>query len=226
MYKQYLPGVRPDLPSADFSFFRHHKRKTPDRHFVCLDDLCPTQAAVGMRAVSAKRQRIEQRSASSRKIKKYLEKRPIPTVLGPDERLYIIDHHHLSLALWQADVGEAYVLIIDDLSAMSRQGFWKFMEKDGRLHPFDQAGRRIHPARLPKCIDGLAHDPYRDLAWSVRRNGGFEKTMMPYSEFSWANFFRKRIPAKLVERDYPKAVRKAMCLAGTRAAAALPGYAG
>jgi hypothetical protein len=117
-------------------------------------------------------------------------------------------------------------LIIADLSAMSREKFWTFMERDGWLHPFDQAGRRIPPARLPQCLDGLAHDPYRDLAWSVRRNGGFEKSMTPYSEFSWANFFRKRIPAQTVERDYPKAVRQAMKLAGSRAAAALPGFAG
>jgi hypothetical protein len=226
VYKPYLPSVCPNLSSSNFIFSRRHKRKTRDRHFVCLDDLRPTQAAVGMRAVSAKQQRIEQRFASSRRIKKYLEKRPIPTVLGPDECLYIVDHHHLSLALWQAEVGEAFIVIIDDLSAMPHRGFWTAMEKGGWLHPFDHAGRRIHPARLPKYIDGLAHDPYRDLAWSVRRNGGFEKTTTPYSEFSWANFFRKRIPAKLVERDYPRAVRKAMCLAGTRAAAALPGYAG
>jgi hypothetical protein len=226
VYNQYLSSLHPDLPSANFFFTHRHKRKKPDRHFICLDELRPTQAAVGMRAVSAKRERIEQRSASSRRIKKYLEKRPIPTVLGPDECLHIVDHHHLSLALRQAEVDEAFIVIIDDLSAMPHRSFWTAMEKGGWLHPFDQAGRRIHPARLPKSLDGLAHDPYRDVAWSVRRNGGFEKTMTPYSEFSWANFFRKRIPAKLVERDYPRAVRKAMCLAGTHAAAALPGYAG
>lgn len=225
MCKQHLPGVRPFHFPSDIRLSRHRKRKPPARHFVPLAELRPTQAAVGMRAVDARQEQVERRTASVRKLNRYLEKRPIPAVLGPGDKFYIIDRHHLSLALWQAGVDAAFISLIDDLSRLSCQRFWKFMEEDGRLHPFDRAGRRIHPDRLPKRIDGLAHDPYRDLAWSVRGEGGFDKSMLPYSEFLWANFFRTRIPIKLVQHQYPAAVRRAMHLAGTRAGAGLPGFA-
>ncbi len=120
--------------------------------------------------------------------------------------LYIIDHHHLSLALWQTQVDHAYVEIVDDLSRLTRERFWARMEDEGRLHPFDEAGRRIDPARLPSRLTGLRNDPYRDLAWSVREYGGFEKNEAPYSEFFWASFFRSRIALGAVRSDYDWAV--------------------
>jgi hypothetical protein len=54
--------------------------------------------------------------------------------------------------------------------------------------------------------------------------GGFKKTVLPFSEFRWANFFRARIAGELVHRDYAMAVRQALWLTGARSARALPGY--
>src|SRR5262249_15226064 len=65
---------------------------------VPLEELRPTQMAVGMRAVEAKREKVERRARSLRKLRRYLENRPIPAVRGPNDDLFIIDHHHLSLA--------------------------------------------------------------------------------------------------------------------------------
>jgi hypothetical protein len=193
---------------------------------VPLQALRPTQAAVGMRAVAAKREKVERRAHKVRKIARFLEQRPIPAVRGPGDLLYIIDHHHLSLALWQTQVDHAYVEIVDDRSRLSREHFWARMEDEGRLHPFDETGRRIDPARLPSRLTGLRHDPYRDLAWSVRERGGFEKDEVPYSEFFWASFFRSRIALGALRSDYDWAVARAIKLAKTREAASLPGYRG
>ena len=179
-----------------------------------------------MRAVAAKREKVERRAHKVRKIARFLEQRPIPAVRGPGDLLYIIDHHHLSLALWQTQVDHAYVEIVDDLSQLSCERFWARMEDDGRLHPFDETGRRIDPARLPSRLPGLRHDPYRDLAWSVREYGGFEKDQVPYSEFFWAAFFRSRITPSALRSDYDWAVARAIKLARTREAASLPGYRG
>jgi hypothetical protein len=179
--------------------------------------------AVGMRAVEAKRRKIERRAASVRKLRRYLEKRPVPAVLGPDEEFYIIDHHHLSLALWQSDVDETLVQIVGDLSDLPKGSFLSAMASFGWLHPYNAKGRRICPTRLPATLDKLRADLYRDLAWSVREAGGFVKTEIPFSEFAWANFFRRRIPAGLLSKDFDRAHERAMRLACSNDTRDLPG---
>jgi len=197
-----------------------------DQFLVPVDRLRPTQAAVGMRTVAAKRQNVERRREDSARIEKFLTKRPIPAVKGPGRHLYIIDHHHLGLALWQAEIQWAVIELVDDLSHLRLPAFWERMVDAGTLHPFDEQSRPIHPSRLPKRLGDLRHDPYRDLATSVRQGGGFLKSTVPYSEFSWANHFRERIPLEMIEDDYGRAVRRAMALARKREAATLPGFLG
>lgn len=190
---------------------------------VPLTELRPTQMAVGMRAVEAKRRKIDRLADSARKLRRYLEERPVPAVLGPGENYYIIDHHHLSLALWQSEVEEVFVRVVDDLSDMPKRTFLRAMASLGWLHAYDARGREICPTRLPASLDRLRADRYRDLAWSVRQAGGFKKTHVPFSEFAWANFFRERIPANVVSRDFERAHERAMGLALSPEARSLPG---
>lgn len=197
-----------------------------ERLLLPIASLRPTQAAVGMRAVEVKRRKLERRLGRSKKILQYLGERPIPSVLGPGGELFIVDHHHLSLALLQAEVTEAFVQVIDDLSQLPRTAFWQQMEAAGRLHPFDEAGRRMLPSRLPRRLTALRHDPYRDLAWSVREAGAFEKSLEPYSEFRWAAFFRTRIAPHTLKQNYDAAVTKAIRLTRHADAAGLPGFVG
>lgn len=194
------------------------------REPVALAELRPTQMAVGMRAVEVKRRKIERHVDNTRKLRRYLEKRPVPAVIGPGEDYYIIDHHHLSLALWQSDVDEVFVRIVGDLSDMPKRAFLRTMSALGWLHAFDADGRKICPTRLPSTIDQLKADRYRDLAWSVREAGGFRKTPVPYSEFAWANYFRSRITPTTLSRDFDGAHGRAMHFARSSAAKHLPGY--
>jgi hypothetical protein len=193
---------------------------------VPLSLLRPTQAAVGMRSVANKRRKLEKHVGREKKFDRFLDRRPIPSVRGPADRLYMVDHHHLGLALWQADVEMAYVTIIEDLSQLPMALFWRRMEAGGWLHPFDGAGRRIAPSKLPMKLTGLDHDCFRDLAWSVREAGGFRKTRTPFAEFAWADFYRTRLDEGLILRDYDQAVRRAMKLSRSRDAHGLPGYTG
>ncbi|MDO9384208.1 MAG: ParB-like protein [Hyphomicrobiaceae bacterium] len=195
-----------------------------DPIIVPIDSLRPTQVAVGMRAVAAKRKRLGARKR--RKMGRYLERRPIPAVYGPGQELYIVDHHHLSLALLQSRVTNAFVQIIDDYSDLSPKQFWAAMETQGLVYPFDETGSRVALSRMPRAINSLKADVYRDLAWSVREAGGFKKTRAPYSEFRWAEFFRTTIPSHLVTDDYERAVILGRKLARSAAAAGLPGYVG
>jgi hypothetical protein len=208
------PSARPGLPEHD------HR----DRILVPLSTLRPTQATVGMRAVAVKRRKIEKRLETPSRIATFLAGKPIPSVRGPGGHLFMIDHHHLGLALWQAEVETAYVYVIEDLSVMPVAAFWSRMEADGRVYPFDAEGRRIKPTRLPSRLNALREDSFRDLAWSVREAGGFAKSRLPFAEFQWADYFRVHVSERLVKRDYDAAVARALKLARAKAACELPGY--
>lgn len=199
-----------------------HRALDNDPMVVPIDSLRPTQVAVGMRAVAAKRKRLTDRKRH--KIARYLQKRPIPAVYGPGQELYIVDHHHLSLALLQSNVTQALVQVIDDYSDLSPTRFWSAMERQGLVYPYDEDGNRVPIAHMPRGVSSMKSDPYRDLAWSVREAGGFKKTRAPYSEFRWAEFFRTTIPGRIVAENYERAVALAMKLARSAAAAGLPGY--
>lgn len=191
---------------------------------VPLGLLRPTQATVGMRAVAAKRQKLETRAKKPSKITNFLAERPIPAVHGPGGRFYIIDHHHLTLALWLSEVGNAFVRVTKDFSGLAPAQFWQRMEKERCVHPFDEQGRRIAPSKLPREIGLLRPDPFRDLAWSVREAGGYEKSPEPYAEFRWAEFFRSQISLRTVKRDYDKAVAKCLKLAEAVADGEFPAF--
>lgn len=190
-----------------------------------LEAFRPTQMAVGMRSVTRKLQKIEKRADKPEKIEKTLFNRPIPAVYGPGGGLFMVDHHHFGMALCLADLETAYVRVIADASDLSRAAFWKRMETDGRLYLYDEHGKRVSPSRLPTSLSGLRHDPFRDLAWDVREADGFRKVTRPYAEFEWANFFRAHIPLASLRRDPKSALREALKLCRSRAAAHLPGFA-
>ena len=71
---------------------------------VAIADLRPTQMTVGVREVKEKRKRW--RDESKKKGAEFLGKHMIPVVLGPKDRHYVIDHHHLARALHDEGVEE------------------------------------------------------------------------------------------------------------------------
>jgi hypothetical protein len=215
----------PVIPGIQFSLPRLRAQTRKSRLLsVPLEDLRPTQLTVGMRAVAAKKEKVERRARSFRKLRRFLEDRPIPAIRGPNDDLFIIDHHHLSLALLKSDVEEAFINVVGDLSHLPRKRFLQKMAGMGLLHAYDGDGRAVSPTKLPQSLEELRCDPYRDLAWSVREAGGFAKTGKPYAEFRWADFFRTRIPRSTVRRDFDYAHDRAMWLARSTDAARMPGY--
>jgi hypothetical protein len=75
-------------------------------------------------------------------------------------------------------------------------------------------------------VSGLVDDPFRSLAGELRRAGGYAKDTTPFSEFLWADFLRRRMKRKLVERDFERALEKALQLAEGKDASYLPGWCG
>ncbi len=60
----------------------------------------------------------------------------------------------------------------------------------------------------------------------MRQEGGFQKVKIPFVEFRWANYFRKRIPSGELKRSFADACVKAYDMAQDKRAAHLPGYIG
>jgi hypothetical protein len=191
---------------------------------VAVADLRPTQLTVGMREVMAKRQHW--RETGTKKGEKFLSKHVIPVILGAKRRHYVIDHHHLARALHDEGVNEVAVTVIANLSRLDGDAFWNVMDNRSWMHPFDAKGRRRHHKDIPKSVADMVDDPFRSLAGELRRVGGFAKDTTPFSEFLWADFLRRRLKRKMVERDFDRAVEQALALAKSMEADYLPGWCG
>ena len=190
---------------------------------VKIAELRPTQMTVGFKEVARKRTEWRERGQQGAE---YLGRHLIPVVRGPRKRLYIIDHHHMVLALHEEGVEHVLTNLVADLDGLEKSAFWTFLDNRNWLHLFDASGRRCDYDKLPKTITALTDDPYRSLAGELRRAGGYAKVETPYSEFLWADFLRRKIDRKTVEADFPKAVAKALVLAHGQAASYLPGWCG
>ena len=193
---------------------------------VAITDLRPTQITVGMREVNAKRKHWRETAKEKNKDAEFLGKHMIPVILGPKRRHYVIDHHHLALALHEEGVEQVAVTVVANLSTLEPDSFWFVMDNHNWMHPFDDAGRRRHYKDIPKAVTGLVDDPFRSLAGELRRAGGYAKDTTPFSEFIWADFLRRRMKRKLVETNFERAVEKALQLAKSEDANYLPGWCG
>jgi len=198
--------------------------REPILHTVEIEDLRPTQMTVGYREVDEKRREWADRSDKG--AGKFLGSHMIPTVLGPKQRHYVLDHHHLALALHQAGQKQVLVTVLVDVSALPRTSFWTFLDNRAWCHPYDAQGRRRDFDDIPTKISALADDPYRSLAGELRRAGGFAKDTTPFSEFLWADFLRSRVRPKQIKDRFSAALERAMSLAKSEDAGYLPGWCG
>ena len=167
--------------------------REPRIHPVAIDELRPTQISVGMREV-AKRERWREHKDSKKS--DFLGSHMIPVIQGPKDRLYVVDHHHLSRALHDEGEQKIAVTVIANLSRLDKEAFWVFLDTRGWMHPYDDEGRRRGFEDIPTAIADLVDDPFRSLAGELRRAGGYAKDTTPFSEFLWTDFLRRRIKRK------------------------------
>jgi hypothetical protein len=198
--------------------------REPRLHPAAIADLRPTQITVGMREVNEKRAQWRAHAADKKAI--LLGAHLIPVVLGPKQRFYLVDHHHLARALHEEGVAEVAVTIVSDLSTLEPAAFWVYLDNRSWTHLYDAHGERQSHKELPKHVAGLIDDPYRSLAGALRRAGGFAKETAPFSEFLWADFLRRRIKPKEAEARPQEALEEAFRLAKSEDAAYLPGWCG
>ncbi len=189
-----------------------------------IAELRPTQITVGFHEVEEKRKRWAEMTKDKRNA--FLGRHMVPVLLGPKDKRYVIDHHHLVRALHEEGCSEVLTTVVKDLSSLDKDAFWIFADNSGWCHPYGPEGTRKDFADIPKAIDELADDPYRSLAGALRRAGGCAKTITPFSEFLWADFLRRRIKRKQVEADFGACVVEALALGKSQDAKFLPGWCG
>ncbi|MGA2399909.1 MAG: ParB-like protein [Steroidobacteraceae bacterium] len=184
--------------------------------------LCPTQLTVGLLEVEAKKKHLQTLSAKDQSA--FLAAHPMPVVLGPGQRMYITDHHHLARAAYDLKIAQACFEVEDDLSTLSQDIFWIHMNKESWVHPLDQHGVRHRYDSIPRTLDKLVDDVYRSVAGFVRDAGGYDKTHTAFAEFIWADYFRRNIAVEDVLQDFADAVKQGMALARDPMAKRIPGF--
>jgi hypothetical protein len=197
-----------------------------DIHLIAvkLESLRPTQITVGYREVAEKRAHWATLGKKARAAA--IESHWFPAVLGPNERYYITDHHHLGLALLEEGVDEVKAMLLKDMSWLDETIFWRMMEHNQWVHPFGADGARRGFAHPPKAITGLVDDSYRRLAGELRRTGGYAKDTTPFAEFLWSDFLRPLVPRELIGKRFDKALDMALAHAHSAEARYLPGWSG
>lgn len=196
------------------------------KNAIDILSLRPTQFAVGMLEVDEKIAVVEK--FGKKKKKKFINEVVVPVVRAPTGQLYIVDHHHFLFVCYHLGFKKVRIEIVDDLKnkKMDYDKFWQWMNNKRYCYPYCQFGAGPHKEYyLPRDIRGLADDPYRSMAWFVRKAGAFENSEKNFAEFRWANFFRRR---KLLDKDgmagFTQALVKAVELAQSPAAKKLPGF--
>ena len=103
-----------------------------------LSALRPTQMTVGMAEVAAKRSHWATLKRGART--RLLAAHWFPAIKGPKDRYYIVDHHHLAIALSEEGVKRVWVMQLANLSSVSGTPFWQTMEFHRWSHPYDRNG--------------------------------------------------------------------------------------
>lgn len=170
---------------------------------VCVmqvEDLRPLQFGIAGIEVECKRRRFE--SMSQPELDEYLqkEKNRVNVILGR-KGVYLVDGHHMSRALLDADVSDkhkkVYCNVVDNLVHLDTDDFWDRLLIDNRIWLYDEKGFcPLAPEHLPRRLSKMLDDPFRTLAWLVQHAGGFLKSGIDFEDFQWTNFFRQNVDIK------------------------------
>jgi hypothetical protein len=154
-----------------------------------LEELKPTQVAVGYDEVEFKRQQWRARTDPEKA--RLISEHPFPAVRGPDGKCFMIDGHHLGLALLKEGVDVVLIKLVEDYSHMDDKAFWRAMDRNGFRYLSDVPRGELGNA--PETLQDLIDDPYRSLVARLRRNCHCPKYAAPFAEFRWADYLRRHI---------------------------------
>ena len=88
------------------------------------------------------------------------------------------DHHHGARAWLLAGYASGICSIEPDPSSDDPGKFWPRLVDLKIVHLKDKDGIVMAPDALPNSLEQLPDDPYRTLAWMVRKKDGFCRALM------------------------------------------------
>jgi len=223
-----LLGLSANLASAEALPACTPASAVGSRCEVALAQLHPTQPGVGLLQVADEQAKLGKRAKKEtpEDFQRYLIKKRIPLVIGPDGGFYLVDRHHLSRALWDNGVRQAPAVIEGRLA--DAVSFWPTMQARNWAWLKDEHGKAIDPAALPTSIAALPDYPYRSLAGYAEDDGLFHKNgQVFFIEFAWAQYLGEQLGWRRIDRaTLPATLDAARRAACAPAAASLPGYPG
>ncbi|MFI5349108.1 MAG: ParB-like protein [Elusimicrobiota bacterium] len=206
-----------------------HLNRNPEPEKAKVTKLKPMQIPGGMFEIKDKA--VALRDMKKKEADEWLEENSIPHIEDYKDRKRPVDHHHEARAAWEAGFKKVYThRYFDDwlhrkIKGLTREEFYAVTRAMGLFYDLDQFGAGPHdPNHLPEDVRGLADDPFRSVAWQVRKRDGYLKSSVPFAEFRWAKFFRARVKTYPSGADFEKSVREAMRIVHDPAAKGLPGY--
>jgi hypothetical protein len=165
-----------------------------------LPSLRPLQSAVGLGEVAKKKKDIADPKSVENE-KEALDVDPIKIVIGPGGAFFVADHHHGARAWLDAGYTAGTCKLLSEPVPTDELAFWNALIERELVRLADQNGNPIErqnlPNVLPKTLKELPDDPYRTLAWMVRKADGFCRAFMnpppPFAEFRWADWMRDKL---------------------------------
>jgi hypothetical protein len=189
--------------------------------------LRPLQGAIGMEEVREKMKKI---AAKPKKERQDLADDPIKVIRGPGGALFITDHHHGADAWRLAGHPRVLCQIGDRPPFTTDAEFWSGLIDDHLVHLADANGKPLKPEQLPSKLKLMPDDPYRSLAWRLRKADGFcrSEKQKEFVEFTWADRLRAQpgLPIDAVRGSTIDVLPAALEFARSPAAQDLPGYVG
>lgn len=188
-----------------------------------IDELKPTQGAVGMEHVREKMRLTSEQPEE--KHAAFMNEHALRVVRGPGGTLHVIDHHHWARAWHELGMDIVPVSIACDFSDRDHDAFLAAMRKEGWIHPYDAQGRETSVDALPPSIAAMPDDPYLSLAAFARMAGVFEDSPEFNAKFAWADYFRERIEGDFASiAGFAKALAQAVAASREDEARKLPGF--
>ena len=163
---------------------------------VRIEELAPTQGCIGRFEVQLKADRFRLMSAAD--VHGYLRDKadrgkPVELVKGP-KRFFVVDGHHTLSAILEATaLRELDLDVVDDLGEHDEpKALWAAMQEEGWVYDRVQ-GEEVSPLEFPPRLESLADDPFRTMAWLLRKMGAFDDLREPYQEFRIGDFLRQHM---------------------------------
>ena len=178
-----------------------------------IEDLHPTQPEVGQYQVKKKVEEFE--NLSEHEIEKVIEKKIVPVVIGPEGKLYLIDHHHNSLALLKTGNKNVHILVKENWSNLELKTFWEKMNTEKYCFLKKADGSIADPLSkvFPKSLRECGDNPYRSLVWIMSEEGLLKEVEIPYYEFYLSEVLKKKgliiPPGEMSKKDIKKYVKEA-----------------